>query len=47
MCYIGTPAEFKDASLVTFADAKASKLPNARYMTIGAVCKEMGGKWHE
>lgn len=45
MCYISVPAEFKDAKAVTYADAKYSKLPNSRYMTIGAVCKEMGGRW--
>ncbi len=47
MCYIGVPAEFKQSTTITFEDAKVSKLPKARYMTIAAICKEMGGKWHE
>ena len=47
MCYIGVPAEFKDAKAITFEDAKASELASARYLTIATLCKEMGGKWHE
>lgn len=47
MCYIGVPAEFKDAKAITFSEMNASKLPNTRYMTIAALCKEMGGRWHE
>ncbi len=45
MCYIGVPEEFKNEKAITFADAKVTKLPNARYMTIAALCKEMGGRW--
>lgn len=47
MCYIGVPTEFKDAKTVTFKEMSVSKLPTTKYMTIGALCKEMGGKWHE
>lgn len=47
MCYIGVPAEFKGVETVKFDDAQASKLPNTRAMTIGQLCKELGGEWHE
>lgn len=45
MCYISVPPEFKDIKAVTYEDAKVSKLPTSRYLTIGHVCKEMGGRW--
>lgn len=47
MCYIGVPTELKDAKTVTFKEMSVSKLPTTKYMTIGALCKELGGKWHE
>ena len=47
MCYIGVPTEFKEMNPITFEEMKASKLPNTRFMTIAALCKELGGKWHE
>ncbi len=47
LCYVGTPAQLKGAKTVTFPNARVDKLPNARFMTVGALCKELGGKWHE
>jgi len=47
MCYIGVPTELASVKAVTFADAQVSTLPNTKFMTIGALCKELGGKWHE
>lgn len=47
LCYIGTPAEFKDATPITLDGASFEKLPNSRFITIGQVCKELGGKWYE
>lgn len=47
MCYIGVPAQLKESKSITITEANASKLPNTRYMTIAALCKEMGGRWHE
>jgi large subunit ribosomal protein L13 len=44
-CYISTPEKYKDlnAELVKHADIK--KIPNLKYITIGEICKTMGGKW--
>jgi large subunit ribosomal protein L13 len=47
MCYIGVPSELKEMPTITLEDAKASTLPNRRYLTMGELCKELGGKWHE
>lgn len=47
MCYIGVPTELKGVEAHKIAGAAATKLPTTRYLTIGEVCKELGGKWHE
>jgi len=47
MCYIGVPTDLKDAKTMTFADISVDKLPTTRYMTIGMLCKELGGNWNE
>jgi large subunit ribosomal protein L13 len=47
MCYIGVPAELKDAKTVSFKEVHVNTLPELRCMTIGNLCKEIGGKWHE
>ncbi|MDD9953289.1 MAG: 50S ribosomal protein L13 [Candidatus Woesearchaeota archaeon] len=44
MCYIGNP---DDAKGETIEGANAEKLPNTRYVRVGVICKELGGKWHE
>lgn len=44
LCYVGAPAEFKGA--ITIKEAHSDKLPNTRMITIGEICKELGGKWH-
>jgi large subunit ribosomal protein L13 len=38
MCYIGVPTELKDANHVTIEEAKVTKLPTSRYMTMGQIC---------
>ena len=43
MCYIGVPEEFS-AQAITYASATASKLPTLNYVTVGEVCKMLGGK---
>lgn len=47
MCYIGVPAQLRDASPVRFPEADVGKLPTTRWMTIGDLSKELGGKWNE
>jgi large subunit ribosomal protein L13 len=46
MCYIGTPTELHAAKPVQI-EAKSTKLPTAKFMTMGDLCKEIGGKWHD
>ncbi|MBR9700789.1 50S ribosomal protein L13 [Candidatus Woesearchaeota archaeon] len=44
LTYIGAPEEFKNAQ--TIKGAHLDKLPNIRYLTMGQICKELGGDWH-
>jgi len=43
MCYSGVPEEYKEAHIIV-EDAKVSKLPTLKYMSVGEVCKGLGGK---
>lgn len=47
LCYIGTPEEFKEQEAIRVPGAEASKLPNMKYLTVGQICEELGGKQHE
>jgi len=47
LCYIGVPHELKDAKPVSYEDISVDTLPTTRFLTVGHVCKELGGKWHE
>lgn len=47
MCYIGTPVQLREATPVRFAGADVSKLPTTRWVSIGEISKELGGKWNE
>ena len=44
MCYRGLPAEFENEKLITVEDADVKKLPNLRSITVGQICKNIGGK---
>ena len=44
-CYIGVPEEFKDKKTEAVGEADIVKVPNLKYITIGEICKSMGGKW--
>ncbi|MDP3989851.1 MAG: 50S ribosomal protein L13 [archaeon] len=44
MCYRGVPDEFVNQPLITIKKASSKKLPTLRYMTVGEVCKTIGGK---
>lgn len=44
MCYIGVPEGFADKKLITVKEASFRKLPTLKYITIGEVCKSLGGK---
>lgn len=45
MCYLGVPEEFKGKEMVTFEEAKISKVPNLKYISVKEICKFMGGKY--
>jgi len=40
-CYRGIPEGFKDKEAITIEKANVSKMQNLKYMTIGALCKEI------
>jgi len=44
MCYVGVPAEYQGKDLITVKEASYKKLPNLKYITLGDVCKSLGGK---
>jgi large subunit ribosomal protein L13 len=44
MCYIGIPDEFKNQKMETIPQANISKLQNLKYISVGEVCKSLGGK---
>ena len=43
-CHIGVPAIFKDKKLETIDSANVSKMQNLKYITVGDLCKFLGGK---
>ncbi|MCK4589895.1 MAG: 50S ribosomal protein L13 [Nanoarchaeota archaeon] len=46
-CYVGVPNEFKDAQLETLEKINVQKIPNLKYVTVGDICKILGGKWQQ
>ncbi|MFC1753503.1 50S ribosomal protein L13 [Thermoproteota archaeon] len=44
MCWKGLPEPFKDKKMETIKKADVSKVPNLKYITLGAVAKQIGGK---
>lgn len=44
MCYVGVPTEFQGKETITVKGASYKKLPNLKYITLGEVCKSLGGK---
>jgi len=44
MCYEGVPDEFAGKESVTLEEANVSKLPNIKFITVGMLCKQLGGK---
>jgi len=47
MCYIGTLDEFKGKTTTKVPQADASRLTTLKTVTIGEICKFIGGKWNE
>jgi large subunit ribosomal protein L13 len=44
MCYIGLPAELESKKLLSVEGASVSKLPNLKYISLGEIGKNLGGK---
>ena len=44
MCHRGAPAELSSEKPIVIESAKATKLPNLKYITIGDLCRAIGGK---
>ncbi len=44
LCYIGVPIEFQGKPMVQLKAASATKFPTLHYITVGEVCKGLGGK---
>ncbi len=44
MCYIGVPVKLKGKELQTIESADAKRLQTQRFITIGEICREIGGK---
>ena len=44
MCYVGVPAEFASAELVTVENANVSKLTKSKHVTVADIIKSLGGK---
>lgn len=44
-CYIDVPEEFKDKKAEAIEKANIDKVPNLKYITVGTICKSIGGKW--
>lgn len=46
LCYRGLPEDFANQKIITLEDAHTSKkLPTLKHVTIGQVCKQLGGKF--
>ena len=43
-CYRGVPPEFKDKKAESLAHASMTKLTVVKYITVGEICKLLGGK---
>ncbi|MEK6809205.1 MAG: 50S ribosomal protein L13 [Nanoarchaeota archaeon] len=43
-CYNGLPEGFTGEELITLKDSSISKLPNLKYVSIGEICRHIGGK---
>ena len=43
-CYVGVPAKFRNKKAEKIKEAHFSKVPLLKYVKIGDVCKEIGGR---
>ena len=43
-CYVSVPGEFTGKEFITLKDSSVNKLPNLKYVSIGEMCRHLGGK---
>jgi len=43
MCHIGVPENMKESQYTEITGADRNKLPNLKFVTVGELCKELGG----
>lgn len=46
MCYIGVPVDVDASKAITIKEANVSKLPDLKYIALGKLCEELGGKYY-
>ncbi|MBU1111824.1 MAG: 50S ribosomal protein L13 [archaeon] len=44
MCHVGVPENLQSEKLLTLEKASIKKLPNLKYVTVGDIVKQLGGK---
>lgn len=44
LCYRGIPEKLKEQKLIRLEKAAITKLPTLKYITVGQICRELGGK---
>ena len=47
MCYTGMPEAFAKQEIIVMKEASALKLPTLKYITVGDICKQIGGRINE
>ena len=47
MCYIGVPEEFKGKLCVEIPGTDADKMISLKKVSIGEICRFLGGKWND
>ncbi|MBN2459510.1 50S ribosomal protein L13 [Candidatus Woesearchaeota archaeon] len=47
MCYIGVPEEFKGKPCVDIPGTSANELVTLKKVSVGDVCRFLGGKWND
>jgi large subunit ribosomal protein L13 len=43
-CYNKVPEDLLNEKFITYEEANIEKLPNLRYVDVGHICKQLGGK---
>jgi large subunit ribosomal protein L13 len=44
ICYNSIPENLVNEKMITYEEANINKLPNLKYVDVGHICKQLGGK---